>query len=115
MIFQLFSEITPPVTKLTPPPDGAGAVIILLNFVLKIVFFAAGLYSFWNFVVAGYTLVGSGGEAKSLESARDKLIWTFVGLLVMVGAVVIAGLIGMIVYGKWDAIINPKFTNTVQP
>jgi hypothetical protein len=113
MFFQLFSSITPPYpSTFQVPPDPTDAVVSLLNFILKIVFFAAGLYALWNVISAGYTMIGSGGDEKALESAKGKFIWTFIGLLVMIGAVVIAGIIGMIVYGDPTAIINPKFTNT---
>lgn len=109
MIFQLFGQITPPESPISISPDPAGNVITLINFGLRIVFFLAGLVALWNFVSAGFQLIGSSGDPKALDAVRGKFIWTAFGLFVMVIAIVVAGIIGIMVYDDWDAIINPTF------
>lgn len=56
----------------------------------------AALWFIIQIIVAGIQFIGSGGDKHNLESARDKIIWSFVGLLIIVLAWVIAGLIGKI-------------------
>jgi hypothetical protein len=110
-MLQLFNQITPPGDVNIPenPQDG---VIMLLNFILRLVFVIAGLYALFNFVQAGFAFLGSGGDSKQIEAGRDKIMWTIVGILLMASAVAIAGLIGIIVYKDWNAIITPDFTRT---
>lgn len=110
MFFQLFSSITPPSNTIPNPSDPQEGVIMLLNFGLKIIFILAGLLALINVIQAGFIFMGSSGDSKELSRGRDKFIWTFIGVLVMASAVVVAGLIGILVYGKWDAIITPDFT-----
>jgi hypothetical protein len=108
-LFQLFSEITPPDTVIPIADNPTDNVVMLLNFILRIIFFIAGLLALWNFISAGFKLIGSSGDPKALEAAQGKFVWTFIGIAVMVFSIVVAGIIGITVYGEWDAIINPQF------
>lgn len=110
MIFQLFSEITPPNTVVPITDNPTDNVVMLLNFILRIIFFVAGLLALWNFITAGFKLIGSGGDPKALEAVRGKFLWTFIGIAVMVFSIVVAGIIGLTVYGDATAIINPQFS-----
>ena len=109
-MLQFFESIVPPspIQSLTPDNAGGGLVNVI-NIGLKFVFIAAGLYAFWNFITAGYMLIGSGGDAKKLSQVRDKYLWTLLGLVVMASAIVVAGLIGIFVFEDWKAVIEPSF------
>lgn len=108
-VFQIISKVTPPANNIPITGNPTADVVMILNFVLRIIFFAAGIWSLWNFISAGFRLISSGGDAKILGTVQNQFIWTFLGILVMVAAIIVAGIIGIVVYGKWDAIINPQF------
>ena len=110
----LFQSITPPqgVTAYTDPSEG---VMFVISLAVKLIFIAAGLFAFANFIMGGFLLIGSGGDKKQLEQARDKFVWTLIGFVVMMLAAVITGFAGYFVYGDWQAILFPKFTNTPTP
>lgn len=100
------SSITPP--DYIPSDPHGGGLIVFLNFFMKVIFIAGGLFALWQFVMAGYIFIGSSGDAKALGTGRDKLIWSIVGLLIMVAAPAVAMLVGSIFYGDANAILNPK-------
>src|SRR3989344_4578420 len=109
-LFQIFSQVTPPEgipVSNTPTAD----VVMLLNFILRIVFFVAGLWALYNFISVGFKMIGSSGDAKVLAVVQNQFIWTIVGIAVMISAIVVAGIIGIVAFnGDWDAIINPDFS-----
>jgi len=110
MVLQFFGQITPP--SAVPTLGGTGdtdGLINLLNIVLKLVFVVAGLWSLWNLILAGYLLIAGGVESSKLERVRGVFIWTFLGIVIMISAVLVAGLIGYFVYNNWSAVLNPKF------
>ena len=109
-LFQIFSQVTPPDGGIPVSANPTDNVVMLLNFILRIIFFAAGLLALWNFISAGFKMIGSSGDPKVLAVVQNQFIWTFIGVAVMISAIIVAGIIGMTVYGDWQAIINPDFT-----
>ena len=87
-----------------------GALVAVFNLLLSVVIVIGGLYALWQFMMAGYAFISSSGDPQKLADARAKIIWTIVGLLIMASALVLAGVIGLLFFGSWDAIINPTFT-----
>lgn len=82
-------------------PAGPGKEIPIgqkLNDVLgKIIGFLTIIAALWfviQIIIGGYQWISSGGDKHGVETARDKMTWAFVGLLVVVLGWVIAGLIG---------------------
>lgn len=102
-----FGEITPPEAyKVIDSTCGSG-LITVANIGLKLVFVVAGMFALWKFIEAGFTFINSGGDAQKISSARDKMIMTFVGLLIMFGAFALAMLVGALFLGDPQAILNP--------
>lgn len=98
------------------PPQGISrtgqeGLVSLLNTVFKVLIAAAGIYAVFNIIIAGYQFISAGGNPESVEKAWNRIWQTMVGLLIVAGAFVIAGVIGFLIYGpdKWDIILNPKF------
>ena len=104
-----FGGITPPaaISRFGGGSAGGG-IIIFLNIVLRLFFIIAGIYSFWQFISAGWTFMSSEGDAKKLAAGRDKIIWAFIGMLVMSMAFVLAAIMGFLLFGDVTAILNPK-------
>ena len=108
--------ISPP-KGITPFPTakigGAGVLmlgpaILLLNLILKLVFIAAGLYAFFNLIAAGYQFIGAGGDAKAVAAAWNKIMGTFIGIIVIISSFLIAAIMGRIFFGDATYFLQPS-------
>ena|SRR3989338_1880757 len=110
-VFSFIGEVTPP--KALEAWGGGtcgGPILALTNVVFKLVFIVAGIWALWKFIEAGFSFINSGGDAQKLSAARDKIMFTFVGLLIMASSFALAGLVGLLFFGSFDAILNPSIT-----
>ena len=57
----------------------------------------AGLFFLFQIVTAGIAWIGSGGDKNNLEAARNKMMNAIIGLVVVVSAWVLVGVIGQFV------------------
>lgn len=96
-----FAQDNPP----EPPPSAGGSGPIfslknplpqltnlgdILNILLTLAFFVAGLFMFFNLVVGGIQWINSGGDPKALDAARGRLTNSVIGLIVVVAAYAVA-------------------------
>jgi len=85
-------------------PEG---MIILFNNILRLLVVAAGIFALINFILAGYSFMNAGTDPKKMELAWAKIWQSMVGLLVIVASFALAALIGLILFGRADAILKP--------
>lgn len=71
---------------------------------------AGGIWALLNFILAGYAFLSAGDNPKGVEAAWAKIYQSIIGLVFLVGAFLLAGVIGLIVYGRADALIHPTLT-----
>ena len=112
-MFSFIGGVTPPPALLTLNPTNnacGGPILTLTNIIFKLVFIFAGIWALWKFIEAGFSFINSGGDAQKLSAARDKIMFTFVGLLIMASSFALAGLVGLLFFGSFDAILNPSIT-----
>ena len=76
--------------------------------VVTIIFAAAGLFAFFNLMFAGFTYITSNGDQKKLEGALNSINMSLVGLVVMVGAAAITGIVSYLLFGSATAILSPS-------
>ena len=69
----------------------------VLSLVISFLATLAGIWFLFQVIIAGYGWLGSGGDKNSLEQSRDKITWSFIGLLTVVVSWALAGLIGKII------------------
>jgi len=103
---------------INPPPGikewigvGGGEVpglIPFANALLKLTITLAGLYAFFNLVIAGYQFMSAGGDAKKVGEAWSKIWQSLIGLLIVAGSFVLAAIFGWLLFGNAGAILNPK-------
>lgn len=101
-----FGSITSPVTAYQDL-ENAGLIAFISN-IIKFVTIAAGLYAFFNLIVAGFTYISAGSDSKKTSEAWAKIYMSLLGLIVIVSSYVIAALIGLIFFGDATAILSPK-------
>ncbi len=78
------------------------------NNLLKFIIVIAGLYAFMNIIVAGYTFLGAGGDAKKVQQAWDKIWQSLLGLAFVAGSFVLAAILGWLIFGNAGAILSPE-------
>ena len=65
----------------------------VISGVIGIFFIVALIYFFWHLVFAGLHLIGSDGDPKKFQQAGDTITQSVLGLVVVSGAFIIAGLV----------------------
>lgn len=68
-----------------------------ISYVIGLITIVAGLFFVVNFLLAALNWVTAGGDAGKIQKARDQMVQSTLGLVVVVGAYAIIGLIGTIV------------------
>lgn len=106
-----------PIGRIQPPNSTPGidpttgeliGVLSLLNSILKLFFIAAGIWVFFNFILAGFGFINAGGDPKAISKAWEKIWRSLVGLLIIVASFLIAAVIGILFFKDPSAILNPK-------
>ncbi|MCG2691991.1 hypothetical protein L6272_04155 [Microgenomates group bacterium] len=91
---------------LTDPGLGLAKFISnLLIFIITI----AGLFTLVNFIIAGYLYMSSNGEPQKLMAAGNKMLQSLIGLAVISGAFIIAGIIGHVFFRDATFLFHPIF------
>jgi len=83
-------------------------IVAVINIVLRIIFIIAGVYAFFNIIIAGMNFIGAGGDPKKVTAAWEKIWQSFLGLVIIVSSFIIAAIIGIILFGDATYILNPK-------
>jgi len=102
-----FNTLTPGLTPYTTSTCGSGLFIIANNLV-KLIIVLAGIYAFFNFILAGYSFLGAGGEPKTISKAWEKIWQSILGLTVVAGSFILAGIVGYLVFGSFTALLTPR-------
>lgn len=77
---------------------------------VTLIFVGAGLYAFFNLMFAGFTYITSAGDQKKIEAALLSINNSLLGLIVMVSAAAITGIVSYLLFGSATAILSPKIT-----
>lgn len=103
----LGEEIVSPVTSYGDVSVGLPAFI---SNVITIIFAAAGLFAFFNLMIAGFTYITSAGDTKKIEAATASINMSLIGLVVMVAAAAVTGIVSYLLFGSATAILSPQIT-----
>ncbi len=84
----------------------------LNGFISNIIVFVTligGLWALFNIISAGFMLISSDGDSKKVGEMGTKITMSFLGLLVMVAAPLLAAIIGMFLFGDATFFLRPVF------
>lgn len=82
---------------------------------LTLIFVAGGLFVLFNFIFAGFTYMSAAGDKAKLEKALSSINMSVVGLLVMVAAGVLTGIISFLLFGSATFILKPTIIGPGTP
>lgn len=68
----------------------------VLSVVFSIFFIVAVLYFIWHMIFAGYHLMASEGEPKKWQTAKDELVWGFVGIIIVFSVFAVLKVVGFV-------------------
>lgn len=100
-----FGTIKPPAQVTGDAGTGIGNLIQKAIWVLII---GAGVYSLFNFILAGYGFLSAGDDPKKVAGAWAKIWQTALGLAVVAGSFALAAIVGKLVFGNWNFILSPN-------
>ena len=114
----VFGEIEAPagVKELNAEAGTAGSNIGLMIFISNMIKFAsiiAGVWVMFNFITAGFTYITSGDDSGAVSKISTKLSFSVSGLLLIVAAYTIIGIISLLVFGSATYIINPQIPTAI--
>lgn len=111
----VIGNVTPPVaiTNWSAESSTTFGGIAFLSTLIRLITIVAGIFVMFNFVAAGFKYVTSMGNTSVNMEVRDKLLFSVIGLLIIVSAYTIAGLIGLIFFGDAAFILRPTLTGAL--
>ena len=80
----------PNITLIKPLGPGIGTVPALIDAVLTFVVYIGSFIVIFMLIYVGFLFVAARGDPGKLTTARQALLWTVVGALILLGAQVIA-------------------------
>lgn len=87
--------------------DPKGGLIGLLTNILRLVFVVAGMYAFFNIIIAGYQYMSAAGDSKALSAAWARIWQTLIGLVIVVGSFALAALFGYLIFKDPGFMLRP--------
>ena len=78
--------------------------------VITIIFAGAGLFAFFNLMIAGFSYIAAAGDEKKILAATQSINMSLVGLVVMVAAAAVTGVVSYLLFGSATAILSPTIT-----
>lgn len=80
---------------------------LFLSNAVRIVTLGGGIWMFFNLLTAGLMYITSNGEAEKITKAWAMIYQSLIGLLIIVAAFAITGIMSLILFGKAETILNP--------
>jgi|SRR3990172_5738984 len=102
-----FNTLTPGIDSYKGSTCGSGLFVVANNLV-KLIIVMAGIYAFFNFILAGYSFLSAGGDPKAITKAWEKIWQSVLGLTVVAGSFILAGIVGYLVFGNYTALLTPR-------
>lgn len=90
------------------PLKARGNIFGLLNAVFNLLVIAGIVYAVLNIIIAGYQFISAGGDPEKVAQAWGRLWQTLVGITIIAAAFLIAGVVGLVLFGDPGIILNPK-------
>lgn len=97
------------------PTSLTGLTLFITN-IVRFAFLIAGIWAFFNFILAGYDFLGSNGDPKKITSATQRIWVSIIGLVLIVGSFILAAIIGYLIFGDPLFILKPNiYVQTLSP
>lgn len=106
--------------RVQPPPGvdrfqggELGGLSQFITVIVRLLIVGAGIYTFFNILLAGYAFLSAGDDPKKVEDAWAKIYQSIIGLAFVAGSFVIAAIIGKILFGDYGALLQLRIVSPV--
>lgn len=89
--------------------DNIGIILFASN-MIKLVTVVAGIWAFFNLIMAGFRYITASNDVKAVETAWQSIYMSLIGLIIIVSSFTITAVISFIIFGDATFILNPKLT-----
>lgn len=104
----IFGQVKPPVgVSAYDTAAGGIGLVLFLSRIIRLVTIVGGLFVMVNLIYSGWLFISSSGDIGKTTQAVNNIVYSLIGLVVIVGSYAIAGILGMIFFGDATYIINP--------
>lgn len=102
----IIGSVTPPPGVIEYDKGDISGLYLFLNNIIKFVIVAAGVYALINLILAGYAFMSAGDDAQKIAGAWSKIWQTILGLVIVAGSFTLAAIVGQLVYGDYNALLQ---------
>jgi hypothetical protein len=86
----------------------APGLLLFVSTIIKLLIVIAGLYAFFNIVLAGYGFLNAGDDPKKMTAAWAKIWQSAMGLVVIAGSFILTAIISYLIFGDPSVILKPS-------
>lgn len=115
---EVIGAVTPPAAIREWRFTNGFSEIGLINFLsvaVRLATIIGGILTMINFVWAGFLYVTMAGNTSANEQVKDRLTYSAIGLVIIVSAYTVAGIIGLIFFGDASFILSPELQGATTP
>ncbi len=113
-MLQIFGKIEPPpgvssYIGLAPQDNpSVPGLVQFLTTIIRLMIVGAGLFTLFNIILAGYAFLSAGDDSKAIANAWAKIWQSVLGLAIAAGSLVLAAIIGWLVFKDVGALLYPR-------
>lgn len=118
MAHYIFGSIQNPFNVINPSRGYGGVATGLPAFignVINLLLIAAGLFALFNLVSAGISFISGGGDPKQIEGAKNKILVSLIGLVIIAASFILIRIISYLLFGSTTTILRPNITGPGTP
>lgn len=104
----IIGNISPPPVLIKYDTTSPQGLFTFLGIIIKVLIGGAGLFVLFNLIIAGYGFISAGGNSEAVGSAWAKIWQSLLGLVIVAGSIVIAGVVGLVIFKDPTALLVPK-------
>jgi len=101
-----------PLGQVAPPPGvssyGVNGLTKFITSILRTLIVIGGVYGLINFILAGFQYMTAGNDPKAVQMAWGRIWQTLIGLVIMTGSFILAGVVGYILTKDVFFILRPQ-------
>lgn len=86
----------------------SGGLVGFLSNIIKTLTIVAGIWTFFNLLLAGFDFITAQGDPEKIQNAWQKIFNSLLGLVIIVASFTIAALLGWLLFKDATAILSPK-------
>ncbi len=90
-------------------PGDIGKTGDFISAIIRFFLIIGGLFTLWQFLSGGLAYITSNGEKAKIQEAGTRITTAITGLVIMAASFVIIAIVSALLFGRFDAILNPSF------